>query len=137
MSRKRPAGTSRRASAPRGERRAAPAASASPALPRLAAWCAPALLALLLFLPSLPYAFVWDDHGLIENNLLLRGTGGLLTLLRSDPHDEPTHLQLVQTLLRVGRHGEARRSYRTYAARMAEIDVEPAPYPQRDRHLAG
>ncbi|GAB2458041.1 BTAD domain-containing putative transcriptional regulator [Jatrophihabitans fulvus] len=58
----------------------------------------------------------------------------LITLLGVDPYDEPTHLRLVRTLVRSGRHGEARRAYRTYTERMADIDVEPAAFPQPPRH---
>src|SRR5690606_35498021 len=53
----------------------------------------------------------------------------LLRLLAQDPYDEPAHLALVRTLDRAGRYGEARRMYRAYAARMSELDVEPAAYP--------
>jgi DNA-binding SARP family transcriptional activator len=53
----------------------------------------------------------------------------LLRLLERDPYDEQAHLELVGVLEAAGRHGEARRSYRAYAVRMAEIDVEPATYP--------
>ncbi len=53
----------------------------------------------------------------------------LLRLLDHDPYDEHAHRQLVATLRRAGRHGEAERRYRAYAARMAEIGVTPA-----DRH---
>ncbi|HZN17963.1 MAG TPA: BTAD domain-containing putative transcriptional regulator [Micromonosporaceae bacterium] len=55
--------------------------------------------------------------------------GYLLRLLSQDPYDEPAHLALVRALDAAGRYGEARRMYRTYAARMAELDVEPAAYP--------
>ncbi|SHG50088.1 ATP-, maltotriose-and DNA-dependent transcriptional regulator MalT [Jatrophihabitans endophyticus] len=62
----------------------------------------------------------------------------LITLLGTDPYDEPTHLSLVRTLVRCGRHGEARRAYRGYTERMAEIEVEPAAFPQpRPRDGAG
>jgi DNA-binding SARP family transcriptional activator len=57
----------------------------------------------------------------------------LLRLLSQDPYDEPAHLALVRTLDRAGRYGEARRMYRAYAARMAELDVEPATYPDTSR----
>ena len=53
----------------------------------------------------------------------------LLRLLTYDPYDEPAHLALVRALDRAGRYGEARRMYRGYAARMAELDIEPAAYP--------
>jgi DNA-binding SARP family transcriptional activator/ATP/maltotriose-dependent transcriptional regulator MalT len=66
---------------------------------------------------------------------LIRRTGDvdqrehhLRQLLGHDPYDEPAHRQLVQTLRAAGRHGEARRRYRDYAARMAEIGVTPAPF---------
>jgi DNA-binding SARP family transcriptional activator len=52
-----------------------------------------------------------------------------LRILGRDPFDERAHLGLVTALDRAGRHGEARRAYRTYCARMAEIDVEAAPFP--------
>jgi DNA-binding SARP family transcriptional activator len=55
----------------------------------------------------------------------------LLRLLGHDPYDEPAHLRLVAVLRADGRHGEARRAYRRYTERMADIDVEPAPFPAR------
>jgi ATP/maltotriose-dependent transcriptional regulator MalT/DNA-binding SARP family transcriptional activator len=51
----------------------------------------------------------------------------LLQLLDHDPYDEQAHQSLVSTLNAAGRHGEARRRYHDYAARMAEIGVTPAP----------
>lgn len=54
----------------------------------------------------------------------------LLRVLERDVYDERAHLALVPTLVRAGRHGEARRAYRAYCARMEEIGVEAAPYPQ-------
>jgi DNA-binding SARP family transcriptional activator/tetratricopeptide (TPR) repeat protein len=53
----------------------------------------------------------------------------LLRLLASEPYDERAHLSLVRELDAAGRHGDARRMYRAYAARMAELDLEQAPYP--------
>jgi DNA-binding SARP family transcriptional activator len=53
----------------------------------------------------------------------------LLRLLAHDPHDEPAHLRLVSVLRAGGRHGEARRCYRRYTDRMAELDIDPAPFP--------
>lgn len=55
----------------------------------------------------------------------------LLRLLERDPYDEGAHLDLVRAMAAVGRHGEARRAYRAYCARMEDIDVEPAPLPTR------
>ena len=52
-----------------------------------------------------------------------------LRVLERDPYDEPAHLGLVATLDAAGRHGEARRRFRTYCARMDEIGVESAPFP--------
>jgi DNA-binding SARP family transcriptional activator len=61
----------------------------------------------------------------------------LLRLLASEPYDERAHLALVRELDAAGRHGDARRMYRTYAARMAELDLEQAPYPdQREPWVA-
>jgi DNA-binding SARP family transcriptional activator/tetratricopeptide (TPR) repeat protein len=53
----------------------------------------------------------------------------LLRVLERDPYDEPAHLALVGSLAAAGRHGEARRFYRAYRARMREIGVESAPFP--------
>src|SRR5690606_3004805 len=50
-------------------------------------------------------------------------------LLTCEPYDEQAHLLLVRELDCAGRHGDARRMYRSYVARMAELDLEPAPYP--------
>ncbi len=50
-------------------------------------------------------------------------------MLERDPFDEGAHLRLVACLERAGRRGEARRRYRGYSARMQEIGVEPAPFP--------
>jgi len=61
----------------------------------------------------------------------------LLRLLASEPYDERAHLALVRELDAAGRHGDARRMYRAYAARMAELDLEQAPYPdQRETSVA-
>jgi len=55
----------------------------------------------------------------------------LLRLLACEPYDEQAHLLLVSELDAAGRHGDARRMYRAYSARMAELDVEQAPYPDQ------
>ncbi|MEV3984101.1 tetratricopeptide repeat protein [Nonomuraea sp. NPDC049758] len=52
----------------------------------------------------------------------------LLRLLERDAYDEAAHLDLVRTLTKARRHGEARRRYRLYAEAMRELDVEPAPF---------
>lgn len=61
-----------------------------------------------------------DSHGAVR--LLLR-------VVERDPFDEAAHLRLVSCLERAGRRGESRRRYRAYTARMQEIGVEPAPFP--------
>jgi ATP/maltotriose-dependent transcriptional regulator MalT/DNA-binding SARP family transcriptional activator len=53
----------------------------------------------------------------------------LLRVLERDAYDEHAHLALVSALAAAGRHGDARRAYRRYAGRMAEISVEPASFP--------
>ena len=55
-----------------------------------------------------------------------------LRVLERDPYDEPAHLGLVTTLEAAGRHGEARRCFRAYCARMDEIGIESAPFPGAD-----
>ena len=52
-----------------------------------------------------------------------------LRILERDPYDEGAHLGLVAALVAAGRHGEARRRYGFYAAKMDEIAVEAAPFP--------
>jgi DNA-binding SARP family transcriptional activator len=59
-----------------------------------------------------------------------------LRVLERDPFDEAAHLSLVTVLASVGRHGEARRRYQVYAERMAELDLEAAPYPGAGAGLA-
>jgi DNA-binding SARP family transcriptional activator len=61
-----------------------------------------------------------DNHGAVR--LLLR-------VIERDAYDEGAHLRLVACLERAGRRGESRRRYRTYTARMQEIGLEPAPFP--------
>ncbi|MFF1482694.1 bacterial transcriptional activator domain-containing protein [Streptomyces sp. NPDC058301] len=60
-----------------------------------------------------------------------------LRLLERDPYDEDTHLALIALLAGAGRHGEARRRHLLYVERMAEIDVEPSPFPRPDRRARG
>jgi len=60
--------------------------------------------------------------------------GFLLRLLEHDPYDEKAHLHLVDVLAAAGRHGEARRRYRTYLDRITELGIDPAPY---NDHIAG
>jgi DNA-binding SARP family transcriptional activator len=52
-----------------------------------------------------------------------------LRIIERDAHDEGAHLGLVAALLTAGRHGEARRRYGFYVAKMNEIAVEAAPFP--------
>jgi DNA-binding SARP family transcriptional activator len=56
-----------------------------------------------------------------------------LRVLERDPYDEPAHLGLVAALYAARRHGEARRRFRNYCARMDEIGVESAPFPAASR----
>ncbi len=57
--------------------------------------------------------------------------------LERDPYDERAHLDLVAALESAGRHGEARRAYGTYCARMEEIGIESAPFPTLDPPATG
>jgi DNA-binding SARP family transcriptional activator len=52
-----------------------------------------------------------------------------LRLLERDPYDECAHLAVVGARTAAKAHGEARRAYRLYQVRMAELDVVPAPFP--------
>ncbi len=56
-----------------------------------------------------------------------------LRILERDAFDEQAHLGLVAALQREGRHGEAQRQYRAYAARMVELQVPAAPFPSPKR----
>lgn len=53
----------------------------------------------------------------------------LQRLLERDAYDEAAHLALVGCLSAAGRPGEARRRYATYRARMMELGLEPAAFP--------
>jgi DNA-binding SARP family transcriptional activator/tetratricopeptide (TPR) repeat protein len=59
----------------------------------------------------------------------------LLRVLDRDGYDEPAHLEVCHTLLRAGRHGEARRRHRIYAERMAELDLPAIPFHELSRRL--
>lgn len=48
----------------------------------------------------------------------------LLALIADDPYDEPAYQLLLRCLHAARRHGEVRRYYRAYAARMGQIDTE-------------
>jgi len=50
-----------------------------------------------------------------------------LRVLERDPYDESSHLGLITTLRTAGRHGDARRAYGAYVARMEELGIEPVP----------
>ena len=50
-------------------------------------------------------------------------------VLERDAFAEDAHLALVEVLSAVGTHGEARRAYQTYVARMDEIDAPVRPFP--------
>jgi DNA-binding SARP family transcriptional activator len=52
-----------------------------------------------------------------------------LRVLERDPYDERAHLGVTRALIDAGRHGEARRTYRRYASRMAELGIESSPFP--------
>ena len=52
-----------------------------------------------------------------------------LRALELDPYDESAHLGLIGSLVARRSHGEARRAYRAYVGRMAELGIEPEPFP--------
>jgi DNA-binding SARP family transcriptional activator len=58
-----------------------------------------------------------------------RASRRYLRMLERDPYSEPAHLGLIVSMRRSGRHGAARRLYGNYVSRMAELDVEPEPFP--------
>ncbi|MFZ0626990.1 MAG: BTAD domain-containing putative transcriptional regulator, partial [Acidimicrobiia bacterium] len=59
-----------------------------------------------------------------------------LRMLERDVYNEPAHISLVRVMELSGRRGTARRLYGNYVARMAELDVEPEPFPMsRDPEL--
>jgi DNA-binding SARP family transcriptional activator/tetratricopeptide (TPR) repeat protein len=53
----------------------------------------------------------------------------LMRAIAVDPYDEPANLELVRSLRATRRHGEARRAYERYVARMLELEIEPGPFP--------
>ena len=68
-------------------------------------------------------------HRLLDSGDLDAAARYALRILELDPWDEDAHIWLVRTLDSAGRHGEARRQYRNYVARMRELDVEPMTFP--------
>ena len=52
-----------------------------------------------------------------------------LRIIERDAWDERAHLDLIACLQTAGRHGEARRRYGAYAARMRELDLPAAGFP--------
>ncbi len=52
-----------------------------------------------------------------------------LRILDVDPYDENAHLELIRSLSAQRRHGEARRAYRTYCARLGELEIDPVAFP--------
>ena len=65
---------------------------------------------------------------LVEAGETEQAVGWLMAVIADDPYDEPTHHELIRVLANARRHGEARRAHRAYTARMAELEVETAPY---------
>lgn len=59
-----------------------------------------------------------------------------LRVLDRDPYDEETHLSLISVLAVAGHHGQARAGYSNYTRRMAELEIEPAPFPALRRSPA-
>ncbi|HWH24475.1 MAG TPA: BTAD domain-containing putative transcriptional regulator [Candidatus Limnocylindria bacterium] len=70
-------------------------------------------------------------HGAAQGGDHDAATRLYLRILERDAYDEGAYLGLIGTLIAAGRHGEARRWYRTYGARMDDIGVEAAAYPDR------
>ncbi|MEO9323053.1 BTAD domain-containing putative transcriptional regulator [Nocardioides sp. C4-1] len=64
---------------------------------------------------------------LLERGENHRAIPWLVGLIVDDPYDEPSHHHLIATLHQARRHGEARRAYRGYAARMKEIGTPALP----------
>jgi DNA-binding SARP family transcriptional activator len=50
-------------------------------------------------------------------------------ILDKDPWDEQAHLGLVAVLEMAGRHGEARRQYRSYTTAMLDLGLPATPFP--------
>ncbi len=59
----------------------------------------------------------------------LEALGIFVRLLAIDPYDEQVHRRLVVSLVRAGRHGEARRAFDRWCQAMQEIDA-PLPDPR-------
>lgn len=73
---------------------------------------------------SFELATLADDRG--EHNEAIRNW---LRILDVDQYDEDAHLGMIRSLLAQRRHGEARRAYRAYCSKMAELDLDAAPFP--------
>jgi DNA-binding SARP family transcriptional activator len=75
---------------------------------------------------SVARALAEEGHSARDYDSALRY---LLRILERDAYDEPAHLSRVAALAAGGRHGEARRAFRAYCARMDEVGVEPTAFP--------
>jgi ATP/maltotriose-dependent transcriptional regulator MalT/DNA-binding SARP family transcriptional activator len=76
-------------------------------------------------------AFALADLALAAGNPAL-GARYLMRAVAVEPYDESAHIALVRALGVDGRRSDARRAYQAYVTRMAELDIEPAPYPSDD-----
>jgi DNA-binding SARP family transcriptional activator len=56
-----------------------------------------------------------------------------LRILELDRYDEQASLGMVAALADAGRHGDANRHYVNYRCAMADLDVQPAPFPSGRR----
>ncbi len=66
-------------------------------------------------------------HGALGARDADRAVRYLLRVLEQDAFDERAHHELIRALATDGRHGEARRRYRVYTTRMAELGVAATP----------
>lgn len=89
-------------------------------------WCGPVREEARALYLAVAKALAADAMDLADHHAAIKY---LLRVLERDPYDEGAHLGLVEAMVAAGRHGEARRLYRQYGAKMDEIDVEAAPYP--------
>jgi DNA-binding SARP family transcriptional activator len=70
-----------------------------------------------------------DGEGKVTFATIIPPTSQNQRIIERDAWDERAHLDLVACLQATGRHGEARRRYGAYAARMREIDLPAAAFP--------
>lgn len=89
-------------------------------------WAAPAREEARAAYVAVARALATDAAGRADADSAVRY---FLRILETDRFDEEANLALVRALEQAGRHGESHRHYLNYRRAMADLGVEPVPFP--------